>query len=82
MGKRERKGIPRIPFSSLRDASNRKDLSQRTNGVSQKSRREKNSMNGTTRKRVENRERSLEFPGVVTPVSTKDSKPLEKEKDH
>ncbi|GFV81576.1 hypothetical protein TNCV_53001 [Trichonephila clavipes] len=35
---------------------------------------------GMTRKRAENRERSLGFPGFVTPVFTKDSKPLGKRK--
>ncbi|GFV86502.1 hypothetical protein TNCV_2156951 [Trichonephila clavipes] len=32
------------------------------------------------KKRVENREGSLEYPGFVTPVFTKDSKPLGKRK--
>ncbi|GFW83730.1 hypothetical protein TNCV_668431 [Trichonephila clavipes] len=35
---------------------------------------------GMTRKRVENREGSLGYPGFVKPVFTKDSKPLEKRK--
>ncbi|GFV81447.1 hypothetical protein TNCV_51711 [Trichonephila clavipes] len=33
---------------------------------------------GMARKRAENREGSLGFPGFVTPVFTKDSKPLGK----
>ncbi|GFV87610.1 hypothetical protein TNCV_778941 [Trichonephila clavipes] len=33
-----------------------------------------------TRKKVENREESLGYPEVVTPVFTKDSNPLEKRK--
>ncbi|GFV44598.1 hypothetical protein TNCV_3998881 [Trichonephila clavipes] len=35
---------------------------------------------GMARKRAENRERSLGFPGFVKPVFTKDSKPLGKRK--
>ncbi|GFV38950.1 hypothetical protein TNCV_965161 [Trichonephila clavipes] len=44
-------------------------------------REKKKRRNGMTRKRVENREGSLGYPGVMKPVFTKDSKPLsEKEK--
>ncbi|GFT42937.1 hypothetical protein TNCV_1615081 [Trichonephila clavipes] len=43
-------------------------------------REEKKRKIGMTRKRAENRERSLGFPGFVKPVFTKDSKPLGKRK--
>ncbi|GFU91403.1 hypothetical protein TNCV_2541711 [Trichonephila clavipes] len=43
-------------------------------------REEKKREIGMARKRAENRERSLGFPGFVKPVFTKDSKPLGKRK--
>ncbi|GFX03278.1 hypothetical protein TNCV_3555061 [Trichonephila clavipes] len=43
-------------------------------------REKKKRRNGMTRKRVENREGSLGYPGFVRPVFTKDSKPLGKRK--
>ncbi|GFW52850.1 hypothetical protein TNCV_2394291 [Trichonephila clavipes] len=47
---------------------------------SQWSGREKQKEKWDDKKRVENREGSLGYPGFVTPVSTKESKPLGKRK--
>ncbi|GFU96794.1 hypothetical protein TNCV_1303241 [Trichonephila clavipes] len=64
MGHREHRGIPRPPMSSIRE---------KRSGLG--SRREKEKWND---KRVENREGYLGHPGYVTPVFTKNSKPLGK----
>ncbi|GFT84382.1 hypothetical protein TNCV_1610141 [Trichonephila clavipes] len=63
------KGIPRTPFSSLRDANT---ANMRT-GKEEK-------MKFHAKKRVEKREGSLGYPEFVRPVFTKESKPLGKRK--
>ncbi|GFX90065.1 uncharacterized protein TNCV_887621 [Trichonephila clavipes] len=60
------KGIHRTPFSSLRDAADGKHAGRKTNGVSrtQVCCLDGKRRNVMTRKRVENREGSLGYPGI------------------
>ncbi|GFS62981.1 hypothetical protein TNIN_492191 [Trichonephila inaurata madagascariensis] len=72
VGQRERKGIPRTPFSSLQKTAQAKHAGWLTNGT------EKERKDVMTRKRVENREGSLGYPVLVKPELIKDSKPFGK----